>query len=80
MDFVGDDIWNSYYKFCFERNSWAKVVSYYNWKKCGKARRRVPAFRDYVLKKSHRLPKDANLYFNGDVCLMDEVHDFSGFP
>lgn len=25
------DIWNSYYKFCFDRNPWDKVISWYYW-------------------------------------------------
>lgn len=28
---AGEDIWNSYFKFCFERNPWDKVVSWYFW-------------------------------------------------
>jgi hypothetical protein len=32
-----------------------------------------------VLEKSHRLPMDARLYFDGDQCLMDEVLDFDTF-
>jgi len=29
---VGEDIWNEYFKFCFERNPWDKVISEYYWK------------------------------------------------
>lgn len=29
--FIGDEIYNSYFKFCFERNPWDKVLSYYYW-------------------------------------------------
>jgi hypothetical protein len=29
---VGKKIWNNYYKFCFERNPWDKVISYYYWR------------------------------------------------
>lgn len=77
-ELVGRDVWNRYHKFCFERNPWAKVVSYFNWKRHGQGRS-VPEFRDYVLRKTHRLPMDARLYFDGDECLMDEVIDYSDF-
>lgn len=29
---VGDDIWKSYFKFCFERNPWDRVLSLYAWR------------------------------------------------
>lgn len=29
--YLGDKIWESYYKFCFERNPWDKVISWYYW-------------------------------------------------
>jgi hypothetical protein len=77
-ELIGEDIWNSYHKFCFERNPWEKVVSYYNWKKFGQGRE-LPPFRDYVMEKTHRLPLDARLYFDGKECLMDEVIDFKNF-
>lgn len=77
-ELIGHEIWDSYYKFCFERNPWEKVVSYYNWKKFGQERD-IPPFKDYVMKKSHRLPRDGDLYFDGDTCMMDEVHDYQNF-
>lgn len=31
-DRIGPDIWNSYFKFCVERNPWEKTLSYYHMK------------------------------------------------
>lgn len=77
-ELVGEEIWNSYHKFCYERNPWAKVVSYYHWKTLGQGRS-LPSFKEYVMEKTRRLPLDARLYFDGGECLMDEVLDFDSF-
>jgi hypothetical protein len=75
---VGETVWNTYYKFCFERNPWDKVVSYYFWKKHGQ-NKVLPEFRDYVLNKTHRLPMDGRLYMDGDQLLINEVIPFKPF-
>lgn len=77
-ELIGEEVWNSYHKFCFERNPWDKVVSYYNWKKFGQ-NKPMPSFKTWVMQKTHRLPLDARLYFDGDTCLMDEVLEYKGF-
>lgn len=28
---AGDEVWDAYFKFCFERNPWDKVISWYFW-------------------------------------------------
>ena len=72
---IGEETWNQYYTFCFERNPWDKVVSYYLWKKYGQ-KRRMPDFKSYVMNKSYRLPQDARLYMNDNDLLVDQIYDF----
>jgi hypothetical protein len=43
---VGDGIWNSYFKFCFERNPWDRVVSAYYWE--NRKRKRLPDFYRFM--------------------------------
>jgi len=74
-ELLGEAIWDEYFKFCVERNPWDKVVSYYLWKTHGQGRS-LPPFRDYVLRKSHRLPADGKLYFDGGQPLVDKVYEF----
>jgi len=77
-ELVGEKVWNSYYKFCFERNPWDKVVSYYNWKKNGQERKMLP-FDDYVLHKTHRLPVDSKLYCDASGFILDDIFDYANF-
>lgn len=35
-DYVGEDVWNSYFKFAFDRNPWDKTISNYFWRCRGK--------------------------------------------
>lgn len=42
---VGEQVWNSYYKFCFERNPWDRIISHYYW--CYRSVPR-PTISDYI--------------------------------
>ena len=56
---LGEDIWNSYFKFCFERNPYDKAISHYYW---FKHRRRRPelTFEEYL--DFQKLPVDFPKY------------------
>ena len=65
---LGVKKWNSYYKFCFERDPWEKVVSYFHFRED-----RAPdqSFRDYVL--HGKLPTDFDRYALRDRIAVDFV-------
>jgi hypothetical protein len=79
-ELVGADTWQSYFTFCFERNPWDKVVSYYLWKARGQGRV-MPPFGDYLTRKAHRLPMDSRLCLGDDgELLVDKVFEFRRLP
>jgi EpsI family protein len=76
---IDRDIWDSYYKFCFERNPWDKTVSFYYW--FGRDQN-LPPFTEYIL--NHRkygtddqtLPSDWTRYTLDDRLIVDDVFDY----
>ena len=63
---IGQDVWNHYFKFCFERDPWDKVVSFYWWKM--RNRDQAEPFSDWIRYK--QLPVDSDLYgIDGQVAV-----------
>jgi hypothetical protein len=63
------NIWNGYYKFCFERNPWDKTLSDFFWKKRA-------YFPDWTLDDyfAHGVfPQDSGLYCSGNLPVVDRV-------
>ena len=78
---IDSQIWNSYYKFCFERNPWDKCISFYYWQ--GRGGRDLGGFKDYLLQSAKRgtldqsIPKDWRRYTYKNQLIVDDVYDFS---
>ena len=58
--YVGDEIWNSYYKFTFERNPWDKQISWYFYKT--KSKKHRPSFESFMSDKKKALVENYSLY------------------
>jgi len=72
-ELVTKKIWDSYYKFCFERNPWDKVISFYHMLK--KIQESEVSLEEYV--NSQKFPVDSNKYLSkhGEI-IVDDVFKF----
>lgn len=58
--YLGDDVWNSYFKFAFDRNPWDREVSWYYYKTKSKNPR--PSFADFMRKRRSAFVDNYQLY------------------
>ncbi|MGD9868743.1 MAG: sulfotransferase family 2 domain-containing protein, partial [Hyphomicrobiales bacterium] len=70
-NYVGEEIWSSYYKFSFERNPWERQVSWFFYKTKSKADR--PEFAAFLRDKKRAYVENFDLYSIGDQVCLDFV-------
>jgi hypothetical protein len=68
-DYVGEDVWRSYFKFAFDRNPWDRQVSWYFYKTKSKAKR--PTFMDFMTNRRHAYVENYQLYTIDDALTVD---------
>jgi len=70
--YIEPDIWNNYYKFCFERNPFDKVVSHYYQREKPKG----VSFKDFVHSERFDQITGFEMYSKGGNILVDKIYKY----
>jgi hypothetical protein len=70
---VDEECWRSYFKFCFERNPWDKVVSWYYWRHPREPR---PSLSAFIRSGKADTIRSFDLYTIGGTVVVDRVCRF----
>jgi hypothetical protein len=73
MRHIDQNIWDSYFKFCFERNPWDKAISWYYWKNQKEPR---PSIAEFLRSNSPGFGSDFPLYTKGSKIAVDRIFKF----
>ena len=71
--YCGEAIWNSYYKFSFERNPWDRQVSWYHYKTKSKTGPAKPSFDVFNRDRSRAWVENWEHYTTGGAQILDFV-------
>ena len=70
MQYIDHETWDSYFKFCFERNPWDKVISWYFWTYKSEPR---PTISQFVQSDEANIIKGFELYTRSSEIVVDKV-------
>ncbi len=71
--YIHPDIWDSYYKFCFERNPWDKTISEYYWSGADKKYRSI---FDFIKSGGMKRIKAFDMYTINKIVCVDKIYKF----
>ena len=70
-DYVGEEIWRSYFKFAFDRNPWDRQISWYLYKTKTKASR--PSFESFMASRRRAYVSNHEIYMEDGALAVDFV-------
>jgi hypothetical protein len=72
---IGKEVWDSYYKFCFERNPWDRVISLYYWRNRSEPR---PTISEFISSEAPKVLKERGygVYTIDGKIAVDKVYKF----
>lgn len=70
---ISTNVWDNYYKFCFERNPFDKFISFYYW---SGGEKKYPTFKDFINSGEAGKVPGFELYTSGNIPIVDKVYKF----
>lgn len=74
--YVGTNVWDGYYKFCFDRHPFDKVISMYYWELSLSPKSRHMTFDEFLQSPKLKLVVASDLYCIDGVNQMDNIYHF----
>jgi hypothetical protein len=77
--YIDPQIWNSYFKFCFERNPWDKVISHYHWVNHF-SHKNYNSISEFIQSGEAGKMRGFEVYTIGGIPVVDKIYKYEELP